>query len=196
MNNPAVKEIQVNSNGSLEVSFRPHCEESYNIMNKYGLSFDHYHRNNNRLAMVSESSGILALVYDTKGDEIHQDYEVIKITRTSDAYIEVEKKYMRDFWSLPNIQLPKKARLANQFGIGYYPNESAETYDMYFFSNDQKEVELHFGTEIASKYKEELHYYKLENGLYGVTYNRDMEVLNLKRYLYPSDPYCKNPSYI
>jgi hypothetical protein len=190
MNNPSVKEIQLNSNGEpTEVSYNPKSTDGIMLALSGGIALS------DECEMISMSSDGIVLVYGGRIDEHHEDYYATKIKGDNILY----KHYLREFWNLPNIQLPKGSRLANQFGIGYYPllmGTSNEKYDMYFFCDNQKAIESYYGKTIGGANAEELHYYKYEKGLYGVTYTKDLEVLNLKRYLYPLDPYCKNPSYI
>jgi len=185
-----VKEIQINSTGPLEVSYYANSAEGISLALEHNLAL------NEECEMISKSAnGEVVIVMTGKPDARHEDYYAIKY---SDLRA-VKKLYSNQFWRFPNIQLPKGARLANQFGIGYYPGligTDEEKYDMYFFCDTQREAEGHFEMAIGPTYKEELHHYKLELGLYGVTYTKDQKVLNLKRYLYPLDPYCKNIEFI
>ncbi len=185
MNSPSIKEIQINSDGSLEISYAPRSAEAITIAVSRGLSIT------DDIEMISQDKGSVVVVFGSEETEDLMDYRAIKYKEDGE---QVKKYYSKKFWEKPNVQLPIGARLANQFGIGYYSDRSI--YDMYFFHENQVVVEKHFGFKIGLPYKEELRYYKYESGLYGVTYDEDLQVHNLKRYLYPFDPYCKNPSYI
>lgn len=190
MNNQSVKEIQINSIGPLEVSYFVSSADGITLALKHNLAL------NEECEMISQSmDGEVVIVMTGKPDARHEDYYAIKYSE----HRTIKKLYSNQFWRHPNIQLPKGARLANQFGIGYYPSlmgTSEEKYDMYFFNNSQTSVESHFGMEIGSSHRECLRDYMNVLGLYGVTYTKDQKVINLKRYLYPSDPHCKNIEFI
>lgn len=190
MSNQSVKEIQVNSIGPLEISYFVTSVDGISLALRHNLAL------NEECEMISQSAdGEVVIVMTGKPDVRHEDYYAIKYSE----HKTIKKLYSNQFWRFPNIQLPRGARLANQFGIGYYPGligTSEEKYDMYFFDSSQVSVESHFDMEIGSNYKEELIHYRNVLGLYGVTYTKDQNVVNLKRYLYPSDPYCKNIEFI
>lgn len=186
MNNSAVKEIQVNSDGSLEVSYSGNSPEGAILLAEAGIYMS------DKIEMVSKSDRNIVVVetaYETEDycDYYATKYDLINGFRTT-------KIYSKKFWKLPNIQLPKGSRLANQFGIGFMPiNGTQFRYDVYFFHDNQAAVEKHFGSFIAC---EDLAYVREEFGLYGITYAEDQTILNLKRYMYPFDPFCKNPDHI
>lgn len=185
MNSPSVKEIQINSDGSLEISYKPNSAEAITIASSRGLYIPE------NVEMISQDKGNVVFVFGSEETDDLMDYYAIKYQEDG---IQINKHYTKKFWEKPNIQLPRGSRLANQFGIGYYSDRNV--FDMYFFHDNQAVVEKHFDMKIGLPYSEELHYYRFELGLYGVTYDDEHNVINLKRYLYPFDPYCKNPSYI
>ncbi len=182
-----MKEIQVNRDGTLEVSYDPKSIEAIELVlaEGYEITPD--------IEMVSKYGDNLVLVYHCKGDNDFEDYFAEKYSPEGDV---ITKMYSKKFWKHPNIQLPKGSRLANQFGVGYCKNDEKEIldrYDVYFFHPNQHEVERHFKSFIDC---EDLAHFREIPGLYGVTYTSSLKVLNLKRYMYPFDPFCKNPDYI
>jgi hypothetical protein len=185
MSSQSVKEIQVNCNGSLEVSYYPLSSLAAMMLanaNVY-LSED--------IEMVSQDGDEIVVVRTTEETEDSADYYAVKYNPIKGT--RNPKKYSKKFWKFPNIQLPQGSRLANQFGIGFMELNGVARYDVYFFHERQSDVERHFKRFIDC---DDLVPFRDVLGLYGVTYTADYKVLNLKRYLYPFDPYCKNPDYI
>lgn len=190
-------EIQYNSNKSLELSYRLNSKVGENLFIEACNRSQEFIIDKEKIELISYApsddttviNSAIALVYNEPYSKRHSlcNYHVRKLDPSGSILI---KEYDSDFWRHPNIQLPKYARLAQQFGLGHYPhNNSIDFYDMYFFSESLIEVQQHYGLQLILP--NEVSSQKL--GLYGITYDSNLKPLKLKRYYYPNDPNLELP---
>ena len=121
-------------------------------------------------------------------DDNFLDYYAIKINiKTKEYYL---KFYTLNYHKFNLLKLPEKSVIAHQFGIGYYKKDSLENIiDIYFYHKNPIEVCEFFKNENLKAIKPN----KNCIALFGLTYNnKTLEVIKLKRYIYPNDKCIKN----
>ncbi len=197
MFNKEAVEIQYNSNGTVEESFRTRSKVGEELLTQALARCCQFAIDKKEIELISYAPNddlsvkdqAIALVFNSaiRQSSHLSDYHVIKVMNNNESVL---KCYDNDFWRHPNIPLPVNARLAQQFGIGFYPdNEEIDIYDMYFFHHSLEAVEDHFNLNLNLPDFVKAYGF----GLYGVSYNSNLEALKLKRYFYPSDPQLNNP---
>jgi hypothetical protein len=192
-----VIEIQFNSNNTTEESYRLDTNTGNQLLVQALSRCSQYSVDRKKIELISYAPNdslsvkdqAIALVFNTAIDFTPHlcDYHVIKIDPSGKSIL---KSYDNDFWRHPNISLPHGSRLAQQFGIGFYPNEkNMDIFDMYFFHESLSDVESHFNLKLnLPKIVSES-----QLGLYGISYNSELKPLKLKRYFYPHDPKLLRP---
>lgn len=186
-------EIQLNDDGSIENSYRVDSEEGlplYNWVVQQSPELSKFFKN---IELISSApidnltvhSKSVVIVLDHAPHEGLMNYFAFKVTDSG----EVTKKYYAPLEKLQhNIKLPQSAILADQFGVGFYPESDVDVFDRYFFHTNQAAVESFFNKKLPQfpEYTEGLK-------LFGITHNSAGEIKKLKRYIFPEDPQILHP---
>lgn len=193
MKDTTIIEIQINDDGTIENSYRVNSEEGLPIFNwviQRNPALTSYFESIELISFapvdfltVKKESAVIVINYAPEDGLM--DYFALKV----DDQGKITKKYYKPTHKVKRIiDLPQGSIVATQFGIGFYPEESYDLFDCYFFHDDLSLVETFFNRKLDSVegYIEGLK-------LFGVTYNSQFEVVKLKRYLFPDDPQIEFP---
>lgn len=129
------------------------------------------------------------LVEEFGGDpeEEYENYYTIKypLHKKCSPYLKV---YSKEFQFYPIPSIPKGSCLGlNLTGIGKHYGEDVlkDLRDIYFFHSNRETV-MHFFGELYPYVEED---FEVNTRAYGIIYNQtSLEVLKVKRYIFPDDP--------
>jgi hypothetical protein len=185
-------EIQYEDSDLIEISYRKEFIPEYLKAILSNILQEQFKYSN--IEMVSFYNEHIVLVY--KGYISYNsdllDYYAYKVNLKN--YFYHLKTYSKNIFKYKHPKLPEGSVIASQFGLGeYYTDDLINTKDIYFFHSNPPLVCKYFNCLKLNNIEPQ------ENclALFGITFNcKTLDVIKIKRYIYPFDLYIKNPSYL
>jgi hypothetical protein len=203
-----ISEIQIDSNGEREDSYRPYsCSAAANIQSQLLTVFPNALSSaiDPELISLHQSDGVnyfdktVSVIYKGGPSKQEQSLYATPIDKFSDCYgykfLLNEKRYIMkaydaNMWKHPLPALPAGTQIAEQFGIGMHfgATEMVHFRDVYFFHENRDKVMDFFNKDIYTALTES------QRGLFGLVFDAiTLEVYKLKQYIYPNDLNLNNP---
>ena len=206
-----IVERQIDSDGSIEDSYRWNSKQGKLLLSKLyssnqsnlipvdpnEIELVSYHLSDN----LSYKTNSIVIIYNQLPDGIDnsnlRDYYGVKVDfENSKVQYKYYKNYSQSDKSfLLNLLKPFQIQIGDEFGIGFYGDkfEDSNFYDYYFYSKEIEEIYKLFDFKEPEESKK---YHNINLALFGLTLDKNLKPVKLKRYIYPNDIRLENRNQI
>ena len=206
-----IVERQIDSDGSIEDSYRWTSKQGKLLLSKlYSSNQSNLIPTNlNEIELISfhfsdnlsYKTNSIVIIYNQLPKDIDnsnlRDYYGVKVDFENSK---IQYKYYKNYSQfdksfLLNLLKPFQIQIGDEFGIGFYGNkfEKSNFYDYYFYSKEIKKIYKLFG---FTEPKESQKYHNINLALFGITLDKKLKPVKLKRYIYPNDIRLENRNQI